>query len=75
MTQNNTKFLEIQKTLKTSCSKNRNGSRKVDDMNIEMEPEQLPCDWVWPVELGINPCQRYRIFSSTLHQDYSLTEI
>lgn len=39
------------------CSKNRNGSRKVDNMTIEMEPEQLPCEWVWPVELASIPAR------------------
>jgi len=44
--------------------------KKDDEMSTETEPEQLPCDWVWPVELRTNSCLRYRIFSSTLHQDW-----
>jgi len=60
------------------CSKNRNGSRKVYDMSIEMEPEQLPCDWVWPVELGSIPTRGtgfslQNSINNTLGQRYKST--
>jgi hypothetical protein len=46
--------------------------KKYDVLSIETEPEQLPSDWVWPVEIGTNFCLRYRIFSSTLHEVWLL---